>query len=464
MIGTGKRRFHRWYFSSLFVNLAGLGLLAVGALAGVLEPELAAELERLGAGEKASVIVLLKEQADLASIVTPIQVKAERSKAVIEALQTVAATTQPPVLTALAQAKGAVEALKRFWIFNGFSVKATKAVILAVAARPDVAVIVKDRLVQLPPLVSGEEGSATEAEWNIAKIRAPEVWAMGFRGAGVVVGHIDTGVFKDHPDLVNQYRGGNNSWFDAVNGQPDPYDDHGHGTHTMGTAVGGNTGGTDIGVAPDAQWIACKAFDAGGDGTTTDILECMEWVMDPDGNPGTDDAPDVVNNSWSSDDPGCDRTYELAVNAWVAAGIFPAFAAGNFGPRRKTGGNPAVYSRSFAVGATDINDNIAFFSSRGPSSCDRTIFPEVTAPGVGIRSAWKDGGYRVLSGTSMATPHGTGCVALMLNARPGPGGSGQIDGLRTALMETAVDRGFPGPDNRYGFGRLDCLGAVNAWK
>lgn len=457
--GAEKRRFHRWYFSSLLGNLAGSGLLAVGALAGGLEPELAAELEGLGAEENVNVIVILQEQADLAAVAPSPQGKAERSKAVIEALRTVAAATQPPVL---AQATGAVEALQRFWIFNGFSMKATKAVLLAVAARPDVAVIVKDRLVQLPPVTPGQrEGTIQATEWNIAKIRAPEVWALGFRGAGVVVANIDTGVFKDHPDLANQYRGGTNSWFDAVNGQPDPYDDHGHGTHTMGTIVGRNAGGSEIGVAPDAPWIACKAFDAQGSGLTSQILECMEWVMDPDGDPGTEDAPSVVNNSWSSG-PGCNRTYELAVNAWVTAGIFPVFAAGNFGPRRRTGGSPAVYPRSFAVGATDHNDHIASFSSRGPSSCDQTIFPEVTAPGVNVRSAWPDGGYQNLSGTSMATPHVTGCVALMLSAKPD--GSAQIDGLRTALMETAVDRGFPGPDNRYGFGRLDCFGAVERWK
>lgn len=441
---------------------------AGGALAGVLEPELAAELQTLKAQDKAGVVVFMKEQADLSRVTSLSQTKAERRQAVIEALQRVAAT-QAPVLALLApaQARGVVEDLKSFWIFNGFSMKAPKAVILAVAARPEVAVVVKDRIVQLPPPLPGtEEVGIQAAEWNIAKIRAPEVWALGFKGSGVVVAGIDTGVFKDHPDLVNQYRGGTNSWLDAVNGQPNPYDDNGHGTHTMGTIVGRNAGGSDIGVAPLAQWIACKGLNAQGSGTSSQLLTCMQWVLDPDGNPSTDDAPDVVNNSWGTG-PGCFRVFEPAVHAWLFAGIFPNFSAGNAGPGSRTGGSPAVYPYSFAVGATDISDVIASFSSRGPSSCDRTTFPEVTAPGVNVRSAVPPGscelcdpsGYRNLSGTSMAAPHVAGCVALMLSAKQG------LPHFPWVILEaTAQDLGPSGPDNTYGFGRIDCLAAVNAWK
>jgi len=255
------------------------GILSTGeAPAGVLEPELADELQVLGAQDRVGVVVFMKEQADLSRVTGLSRTKAERRQAVIEALQRVAAT-QAPVLAMLApaQARGVVEDLKSFWIFNGFSMKAPKAIILAVAARADVAVVAKDRIVQLPPPLPGaEEVGIQAAEWNIAKIRAPEVWALGFKGSGVVVAGIDTGVFKDHPDLVNQFRGGTNSWLDAVNGQPTPYDDNGHGTHTMGTIVGRNAGGTDIGVAPLAQWIACKGLDAKGSGTSSQLLTCMQ--------------------------------------------------------------------------------------------------------------------------------------------------------------------------------------------
>lgn len=436
------------------------GVAFTSAQAGVLDPLLRDAMRQLGEGEKIAVIVQMADEADLqdATAGIPAADRAARGQAVIEALQEVAAATQGGLLAFLQQeqAVGNVERFRPLWISNVVAVTATAEVVRAIAARPEVAVVRQDRVIQLPTPVPGPQESAVNAaEWNIAKVNAPQVWATFNMGEGTVVGVLDTGFDPNHPDFAN-WRGGTNSWLDAVNGLPNPYDDNGHGSHTTGTAVGGAAGGTDIGMAPKAQFIACKAFNAFGGASSTDILECMQWMLDPDGNPSTADFPTVVNNSWGTA-PGCFTDFLPAVNAWVAAEIFPSFSAGNSGPGSTTGGSPAVYTPSFAVGATDINDVIASFSSRGPSSCDGTIFPEVTAPGVNIKSAKPRGGYQNKSGTSMAAPHVTGCVALMRSKSPGI----SVVGITRRLIRKAVDLGTRGPDNNYGWGRLDCFGAVS---
>ncbi|MDH3281769.1 MAG: S8 family serine peptidase [Gammaproteobacteria bacterium] len=216
-----------------------------------------------------------------------------------------------------------------------------------------------------------------------------------------------------------------------------------------------------MGVAPGARYISCKAFNAGGSGSSTDILQCMQWFTDPDGNPGTADYPDVVNNSWSSGS-SCNTTFTGGVQAWRALGIFPAFANGNLGPGVGSAASPGQNPESFGVGATDIRDVIASFSGRGPSSCDGTISPEVSAPGVNIRSAINGGGYADFNGTSMGTPHVAGCIALIRSAADLDGACG-IPGISWEsflLTRFATDLGAPGPDNAYGAGRINCAAPV----
>ena len=184
----------------------------------------------------------------------------------------------------------------------------------------------------------------------------------------------------------------------------------------MGVMVGGSTSGTAIGVAPAAKWIAARIFDDSGRSSATAVHRAYQWLLDPDGDPTTDDAPDVVNNSWTFTSSGCHLEFEQDLQALRAAGILPIFAAGNSGPGTGTSLSPGNNPSAFAVGATDNADQIYSGSSRGPSSCDGSVFPEITAPGVGIHSSSLNGAYFDSTGTSLAAPHVAGVLAVLLSA------------------------------------------------
>lgn len=424
------------------------------AQAAALQSDLAERVAGAAPGDLIPVIVELETQVAPEAASAGATDRRARAAALLRALRAAAASSQGEVLDYLkdAESRGAAKRLRSFWVVNAVSAHVTADTIRGLLASPRVAGVHLDRIVTLPPVsVGADQPAVAAAEWGITRVRAPEVWeVLGQRGAGAVVGVIDTGFDPSHPDLQN-WAG---AWHDAVNGRATPYDDNTgvwHGTHVTGTAVGGSAGGTAIGVAPDAQFISCKAFNAAGSGRTSDILECMEWMADPDGNPATDDYPDVVSNSWGG--PSfCTNVYRDAVRVWWSLGIFPSFAAGNSGPGAGSGSIPGIYAESFGVGATDIDDGIASFSGRGPSNCDQSVFPEVSAPGVNIRSARGGGGYHSLNGTSMATPHVSGCVALMRGANPDV----SVAWMWWLLRRFAVDLGTPGEDNAYGAGRVDC--------
>jgi hypothetical protein len=194
--------------------------------------------------------------------------------------------------------------------------------------------------------------------------------------------------------------------------------------------------------------------------TISDILDAFEWALDPDGDPNTtDDVPDVILNSWGIPEglfAPCDETFHIVTDNVEAAGIVTIFAAGNEGPDPSTIRNPADRAstpiNSFAVGAVDNNKVVAGFSSRGPSSCDPTeIKPEVVAPGIGVRSSYKGGGYMSMTGTSMAAPYIAGLVALMRQYNP----DASVDQIKNALLQSCTDLGDSGEDNAYGYGLPD---------
>ncbi|TAK64142.1 S8 family serine peptidase [Methylobacter sp.] len=402
--------------------------------------------------QEISVIVYLKDRADLASFRR--LHRTERLKGVVNALRNKAELSQRSLKSflELRRGQGRIGMYRPFWVFNGFSVTATPSVIRELSARADVERIEADEINIVP--------AAMPPEPNLSLIGAPDVWNLGFYGQGVVVANLDSGVDNTHPDLANRWRGGSNSWYDPYAQHATPYDPTGHGTWTMGLMVGGDAGVTSVGVAPGAQWIAAKIFNDSGTATATGIHQAFQWILDPDGNPATVDAPQVVNNSWSYGFPGCNLAFQPDLQAFVSAGIVPVFAAGNYGPGGSTSVSPANYPEAFAVGATNNLDQLIAYSGKGPSACGEasTVYPELVAPGINISTTDLFGFYTSQSGTSVAAPHVAGGLALLLSAYPELTAAQQRD----ALLLSAVDLGTPGPDNSFGYGRLD-LPAAYDW-
>ncbi|MBN1486263.1 MAG: S8 family serine peptidase, partial [Anaerolineae bacterium] len=365
-------------------------------------------------------------------------------------------------LLAGAVADGTLVERRDLWIINGIALTAYPELIQSLLTQTDVTELRIDhyeQYIEPEPEILPRSSDAEEPEypWGLTRIRAQEVWeTLGITGTGIVIAGMDTGAEYNHPALANNYRGnlGNglynhtNSWFDAINESPYPYDDHGHGTHTLGTAAGHE----GIGVAPGAQWIGVKILSGNGGGYNSWIHAGFQWLLAPGGDPNA--APDIVNCSWSSANAR-DRTFEDDIAVLKAAGILPIFAAGNNGPDSKTVGAPASLKGVLAVGASDPDDEIAASSGRGPSPWNE-YKPYVSAPGVKIYSSVPGGIYQEWSGTSMATPHVAGIAALMRSAAP----SLSVDRIIQILKKTAVPLGAYVPNNDEGWGRVDAFAAL----
>lgn len=294
---------------------------------------------------------------------------------------------------------------------------------------------------------------------NLTLIGAPVAWAQGITGQGVVVALLDTGVDMSQAGLAQRWRGGAGGWLDPYHQHPDgPVDLNGHGTQVLGVILGGGESGQSIGVAPGAHWIAARIFDDRGRVTTAAIHQALRWLLDPDGNPATHDAPQVVNNSWSSSAKLCDREFSDDLKALRAANIVPVFAAGTDRPV-----SPADDPLALAVGALRADGNGRFAdSASGPAGCPdaRLPYPSLAAPGENIYTTDRNGLYTTASGSSLAAAHVSGALALLLSTGPGLSADEQ-----TRLLETsAADLGPAGPDTDTGFGRLDIAAALAAAK
>lgn len=434
-----------------------LAALPALALSGEISPELDAQLATAPAEQEIAVIATFDDSVD------PSAYEGRRA-ALIRAMRRATHQQQDEAL-----AETGVEVDDQFWLVNAAAVRATPAQIRSLADEPEVASIDLDRPVTVNEISGGAWGDALPSpgsgNWGIASIRANEVWAAHeLTGAGVRVGNIDTGVSANNPALAGKVV----AWRDFVNGITTPYDDHGHGTHSLGTVLGGATTGAPIGVAPGATAVVAKAMNSNGAGSTSSLLAAAQWMTDPDGNPATADQPHVVNNSWSAGDAN-DPWFRSMVRNWVSLGIVPVFAAGNFGPGPKTIGSPAGYPESIAVGSLTLSGGASSFSARGPVAwtdvggmgpAAGTLInkPDISAPGSSIISAYDDG-YAYQSGTSMASPHIAGVAALVKQLNPA---TSPAD-IQRVLRETATDLGTPGPDTTYGAGRVDAMAVVESF-
>ena len=267
------------------------------------------------------------------------------------------------------------------------------------------------RILKAAPKLAGPSG---EAPWGVARVGAPSVWRKDqpqTLGAGVRVAVIDTGVDCTHPDLQCDFSAGVN----VLDPSAPPADDNGHGTHVSGTIAAKWDGRGVVGVAPDATIIPVKVLDKDGGGALSDVVRGINWAAEH--------HVDVINMSLGS--PKGSRSLEAAINRAYRAGVTIVAAAGNEGPDPDTVGYPGAYPHVIAVAASDKQDDIADFSSRGPQVA-------FTAPGVDILSTVPGGGYEQMSGTSMASPHMAGLAALAIaNGAHGP------DAVRAALSSAA---------------------------
>lgn len=340
------------------------------------------------------------------------------------------------------------------WIANAFAIDASADEIARISKLPSVAEAYPNKYqVYVDKDIAKRDVAAEPAviQWGIQRVNAPEVWQKHrIDGAGVVVGIIDTGIDGTHPAFTGKILAFKD--FTADQSQT-PTDTQGHGTHVAGTVAGSQ----GVGVAPGARLIIGRVFDTSGGTTEEVLLNGMQWMLDPDGIAETNDGPRLINNSWGSND-STSKTFWVAVENWVNAGILPVFAAGNNGAWGGKVGTPGSFPHSWAVAATTSTDTLAYFSSQGPVAWDGTplMKPDIAAPGDKIISCKIGGGLTSNSGTSMACPHVAGVAALMFQADP----TLTVDQVRLLAEETALDLGAEGKDGKFGSGLIDSFKIV----
>ncbi len=470
--------------SLLFLSiLAAIVLFGIGSVSAVsLSPSISKLLDSFNSNENeksdsiVQVIVFVEDDNQMPAPAKATSFKAldfrTKHKMVIEDLKVRNSNLLESISAQIAIINPGVQ-IKRFWIASALAFEIPLSQIDELTKITGVVSVIENGAVEyIQPVEVDFASYKTNGNYShLEAMNIPALWDMGIDGSDRLICNFDTGVDGEHPALKSKWHGNSASaaasWFAPRQTGTTPLDVVGHGTQTMGIMVGGTDTDT-IGVAPGAEWMGAAVVDQGQtlSNTISDILSAFEWIVDPDGNPETvDDMPDVVLNSWgipTSIIEPCDETFFQVIDNVEAAGIVTIFAAGNEGPEPYSLRNPANSARSplnsFSVGAIDHNTNlVASFSSRGPSSCDSTsIKPEVVAPGVGIYTTAKGGGYRYSTGTSMAAPIIAGLVALMRQYNP----EATVEEIKNALIESATDLGYQGEDNDYGHGLPDAIKAL----
>ncbi len=454
-------------FLTIFLILSAMLCLSQSKISDALLDEMQ---QARASGTTVEALIVLDDSFDIQALDAELtRQKAtchERGLAVVTALMEHAERTQAELVSYLESRKGTdVVRYQSFWIDNMILVEAMPQALLDIAQHRDVTQLEPNEQVELinPVMRQPAPRFAGHAEPGLRAIHADKMWQLGFTGEGVIVGLIDTGVEGTHPAVSGSWHGhavpAAQAWNDPAYGTTVPTDTDGHGTHVTGILAGLDPNTSDTtGVAFGAEWI-CGRF---GPGNVSAVLANLQWIANPDGDPlTTDDIPAVVSNSWGDTPGSCTSGYLNGVQNLEAAGVAVVFAAGNSGPNPSTICAPAKSNftdlQVFSVGAVDGNYDdlpISPFSSRGPTTCTQggdQIKPEVTAPGNHVRSSWAGGYYVYMNGTSMATPHVAGAIALLKQAFPEKTGHE----LKQMLYETARDLGEPGEDNTYGMGIID---------
>jgi subtilisin family serine protease len=474
--------------SIIFILLSVL-LKAQGTISYALEQY----LSQVDNNEYISVNLVFKEQVDIIALNSSLDNKDanrhDRIKTIIRELSNTAKFSQRGVLQFLESYKNTYSAqikeVKSFWIVNAINIKVRPAVIYELALRDDILILDLDAPIyeRIDPVKaeSAEYKAGGNTEPGLLAINAKPLWDLGYTGRNTILLSMDTGVWPDHPAISDNYLGNyfplDYVWYGVRSPIPQDHASSSHGTHTTGTVLGLDPAtGDTIGVAVNAMWIASDPVASSESDllAPSDFMTVFEWVLDPDGNPGTsDDVPDVINNSWGYDYNlamafgACEMTETQILEVIETAGICSPFSAGNEGPNSGTVGFPAMLAFSelniFSIGAVNGNVSswpITDFSSRGPTSCieeegNLRIKPEVVAPGYSVRSASGHNDYAYLSGTSMSCPHVSGALLLLREAFP----EASAYELKNALYQTAIDLGEPGEDNVYGRGMIDVYAA-----
>ncbi|WP_035039658.1 S8 family serine peptidase [Catonella morbi] len=402
-------------------------------------------LKAVSASKEVEFIVTLKAEADLSRV---------NPEDVADTLKDTSEKSQEKLISFIERKvkEGEITEYNSFFIINSIYIKGKAELIDKIARRSDVYSIRSNHTI-----VSDKEEkvklknrlleASDHIPWNIESIQADRVTKTG---KDIVVGIIDSGVNPNHPELQGaMLDNGFKDFVEASN--TEPKDSTGHGTHVAGTILG-----RTIGIAREAKFIVARVFNESGEASDEGLLAAGQWILEK--------RPQVVNNSWGGNKG--DNFYEDIVKKWKAAGIVPVFSAGNTGAFNAGGegsiGSPASLPDSFSVGALTKEDKIAKFSLRGPSKLTGNIKPEISAPGVNILSADFKGGYVLKTGTSMAAPHVTGAVALMLDANK----SLSVDKVEEILKTTATpltdDNYISSPNMGYGYGKLNVFKAVEA--
>ncbi len=470
------------------VTVGGMLVVAAAAQAGELDSALEAVLRDSAPEDTVSALVYLQRQVDVDGLSRGFQLqrsaRTDRHRTTVLALRDAADDTQGDLVAHLGDlvAAGRIARFEPMWIVNAVRVDAPRAEIVALAGRPDVMRVYFnfpiEGIAPVPATARRQAVPVGGVEPGVVAVRAPEVWALGITGEGSLVATLDTGVEGSHPALASRWRGldpayaGNPewAWFDPVTFTTFPQAFGSHGTHTMGTVCGGAPG-AQVGVAPGAEWIHAAVIDRVSiPQTVSDAILAFQWMLDPDENPLTSfDVPHACSNSWGLADfhgyPDCDTEFWSFLDACEAAGIVMIFSAGNEGTSglRRPADRATDDFRTFAVAAVDGNIPswpLAGFSSQGPTFCTpgggAAIKPDISAPGVNVISSVPGGGYGPNSGTSMASPHINGVVALMIQANPDLA----VEQIKQIIFDTAFNLGSPGEDNQYGWGMVDAFDAV----